>query len=188
MQAIHPGPSPSPPSPPLTLRWVPSRALPLHGGYPPAHHSHSDGSHPGPSPSVGDAESLVQIEVRDITAVVSRPAQPHLCIQVGSIHVHLTKEREASTVRKTWEILKRERNLGRREVVTHQPPAFVDHVTDVLDGVLEDSTGGWVGDHDGCQVIAVLFDLRTGVGRRWFRVATSFKLNSTTLATLVRVQ
>lgn len=51
--------------------------------------SHSDGSHAGSTPSVGDAEGLVQVQVGDVRPVVARPADPHLGVHVGSIQVDL---------------------------------------------------------------------------------------------------
>ena len=50
---------------------------------------HSDGSHAGPAPTVGDAEGLVEVEVGDVGPVVARPAETHLGVHVGPVQVHL---------------------------------------------------------------------------------------------------
>lgn len=39
---------------------------------------HSNGTHAGSSSTVGDAEGFVQVQVRDIRAVISRATQTHL--------------------------------------------------------------------------------------------------------------
>ena len=51
--------------------------------------SDSDRPHPRTASAVGNAEGLVQVEVADVRAEVSRPAQSHLRIHVGAIHVNL---------------------------------------------------------------------------------------------------
>src|SRR5213596_4192439 len=51
--------------------------------------SNPDRSHPRTASAMRDAERLVQVEVTDVRAEVSRPAQSYLRIHVGAIHVNL---------------------------------------------------------------------------------------------------
>ena len=50
---------------------------------------HSYRSHAGPPTAMRDAKSLVQIEMTDVGADVARPAQSHLRIHIGPVHIHL---------------------------------------------------------------------------------------------------
>ena len=50
---------------------------------------HTDGSSPGSTPAVRDAEGLVQVEVGHIGPEVPGAAEPHLSIHVSTVHVDL---------------------------------------------------------------------------------------------------
>ncbi len=50
---------------------------------------HADRSHPRPATAVRNAERLVQVEVTDIGADITRSTKPHLRIHVGTVHVYL---------------------------------------------------------------------------------------------------
>src|SRR6266536_4652372 len=52
--------------------------------------SYADRSHARAAAAVGNAERLVQIEMRDIGAVVAGPRQPDLCIHVGAVEIDLS--------------------------------------------------------------------------------------------------
>lgn len=47
--------------------------------------SHSNGTHAGSASTVGDAESLVQVKMRHVRAVVCWPAQSHLMGSEGEL-------------------------------------------------------------------------------------------------------
>ena len=51
---------------------------------------HSDRTDPGTAPPMGNAERLVQIQMTDIGAIGSWPAETDLGVQVGSVEIHLT--------------------------------------------------------------------------------------------------
>ena len=50
---------------------------------------HADRSHAGSAAAVGDAESLVQVQVADVRADVARAAETDLGVHVGAVHVDL---------------------------------------------------------------------------------------------------
>ena len=50
---------------------------------------HTDRANARATPTVGDAEGLVQIQMTDVSAECSRPAQANLGIEIGAIEVHL---------------------------------------------------------------------------------------------------
>ena len=52
--------------------------------------AHRDRADPGPSPTVGDAERLVQVEVRHVGAEPAGLGQPDERVEVGAVEVHLT--------------------------------------------------------------------------------------------------
>jgi hypothetical protein len=49
----------------------------------------ADRPHARPAAAVGNAEGLVQVEVTDVGADVTRAGEPHLGIHVGPVHVDL---------------------------------------------------------------------------------------------------
>ena len=51
---------------------------------------HRDRTHAGSTPAVGDAEGLVQVEMRDVTAELSRFRQAEECVQVRPVDVDLS--------------------------------------------------------------------------------------------------
>src|SRR6266403_391813 len=51
---------------------------------------HTDGAYSWSASSVRYAESLVQIEVADISSEIGRPAKTDLRIHVRAVHIHLT--------------------------------------------------------------------------------------------------
>ena len=53
----------------------------------------TDRPHPRPPAAVRDAKRLVEVQVAHIGAHVGRPAQPHLGVHVGAVHVHLAAVR-----------------------------------------------------------------------------------------------
>ena len=50
----------------------------------------ADRSHAGPAAAMRDAESLVQIEMADVGAVVAGPAEPDLRVQIGAVEINLS--------------------------------------------------------------------------------------------------
>jgi len=52
--------------------------------------SHTNRPHTWTTTTVGDAKGLMQIQMADIGPNVTRPAEPYLSIQVGTIHIDLT--------------------------------------------------------------------------------------------------
>ena len=50
---------------------------------------HADGSHAGAATPMRNAECLVQIDVRNVGAIIARPGQAHLRIQVRAIQINL---------------------------------------------------------------------------------------------------
>ena len=50
----------------------------------------TDGSHAGPTAAVRNAESLVQIEMADIRAVVAGARQSDLRVEIGTIQINLS--------------------------------------------------------------------------------------------------
>ncbi len=51
---------------------------------------HADRSHSGPAAAVRNAERLVEVQVADVGAHVGRPAEAHLGVHVGAVHIDLT--------------------------------------------------------------------------------------------------
>ena len=51
---------------------------------------HTDGAHPRPAAAVGDAEGLVQVEMRHVRAELPGQAQPEQGVEIGAVHVDLT--------------------------------------------------------------------------------------------------
>src|SRR6185312_10044957 len=51
--------------------------------------THRHGADAGAAAAMGDAESLVQVEVRDIAAELAGSRETHHGIHVGAVHVHL---------------------------------------------------------------------------------------------------
>ena len=51
---------------------------------------HSDRPDPGSSPTVGDTERLVQVEMAHVSPETTGLADPHLGIDIGSIEVNLS--------------------------------------------------------------------------------------------------
>src|SRR5436305_478750 len=49
----------------------------------------SDGTHARSASAMGNAEGLVQVEVAEIGAVIPRPRQPDLRVEIGAIEVNL---------------------------------------------------------------------------------------------------
>ena len=49
----------------------------------------ADWTDPGPAPAVWDAERLVKVDVADVRAVVARPGNAHLSVQIGAIEINL---------------------------------------------------------------------------------------------------
>ena len=49
----------------------------------------TNGAHTRPTPTVRNAKSLVQIQVADVRADITGPAETDLCVQIRAIHVHL---------------------------------------------------------------------------------------------------
>ena len=49
----------------------------------------TNGANAGTAAAVGNAECFVQVEMADIRAEISGPAEAHLGIHVGSVHVNL---------------------------------------------------------------------------------------------------
>ena len=50
---------------------------------------HGNRSHAGSSPAMRDGKRLVQVEMTDIGADLSRAREPNLRVHVGAVHVHL---------------------------------------------------------------------------------------------------
>ena len=48
-----------------------------------------DGAHAGPAAAMGDAEGLVQVEMRHVRAELSGQAQPEQGVEIGAVHVDL---------------------------------------------------------------------------------------------------
>ena len=51
--------------------------------------THGHRTHARSTAAVGDAESLVQIQVRDVAAELTGCGEAHHGVQVGAVHVHL---------------------------------------------------------------------------------------------------
>ena len=47
-----------------------------------------DGADTGPTTAVGNAESLVQVQMQNIDSEFSRAHNADLCVHVGTIHIH----------------------------------------------------------------------------------------------------
>ena len=54
---------------------------------------HSDRSNPRSATTVGNAKRLVQIQMRDVPAELTRLRYTHQCIQICAINVNLTSRR-----------------------------------------------------------------------------------------------
>ena len=52
----------------------------------------ADGSHPRPASAMGNAEGLVQIEMAHVGAVIARPRQADLRVEIGAIQINLPTE------------------------------------------------------------------------------------------------
>ena len=50
---------------------------------------HADGPHPRPAAAMGDAEGLVQVEMRHVRAELAGQAQAEQGVEVGAVHVDL---------------------------------------------------------------------------------------------------
>ena len=50
----------------------------------------TDGAHPRSAAAMWDREGLVQIQVTNVGADRRRAREPHLCVHVGAVHVHLS--------------------------------------------------------------------------------------------------
>ena len=50
----------------------------------------ADRSHAGPAAAMRDAESLVQIEMADVGAVVAGAGEPDLRVQIGAVEMNLS--------------------------------------------------------------------------------------------------
>jgi hypothetical protein len=52
--------------------------------------SDTNGADARATASVGDTESLVEVEVANVCADGAGTSERHLCVHVGAVHVHLT--------------------------------------------------------------------------------------------------
>src|SRR5215831_20274987 len=55
--------------------------------------SHADGTHTRSAAAVGDTKRLMQIQLTYIRTHISRPAESHLSVHIGSVHIDLSAMR-----------------------------------------------------------------------------------------------